>query len=246
MDSVDGAEAQPRQLANMNSFSVLDDNLDPETEMATWFCSGMSRAEVTHIAMSILDNGEAGEFIVRDKSGEPNCYGLSVKSPNPLRKEFLSFIIEKSPDDTRPGYVIRGAEALVFRSIFEMVNYFMEDRRDELGVQLVQPGDHMSTFESIAGYEATRRMSETVGSSSEPTGAAAALLVAGVHESFSSVQVSPDELQDEPTNVGTEGAASNATETSTGNKDVTADGASIDADEEPEVYGFGDDSDGFD
>lgn len=30
----------------MDTFSVLDDHLDPETEMAAWFCSGMSRSEV--------------------------------------------------------------------------------------------------------------------------------------------------------------------------------------------------------
>jgi hypothetical protein len=40
-------EAQPeRRLVNMDTYSVLDDHLDPETEMAAWFCSGMSRSEV--------------------------------------------------------------------------------------------------------------------------------------------------------------------------------------------------------
>lgn len=31
------------------------------------------------MALSILENGEPGEFIVRDKKGEPNCYAMSVK-----------------------------------------------------------------------------------------------------------------------------------------------------------------------
>jgi hypothetical protein len=31
------------------------------------------------MAMSILEKGEAGEFIIRDKKGEPNCYGISIK-----------------------------------------------------------------------------------------------------------------------------------------------------------------------
>lgn len=31
------------------------------------------------MALSILEHGGAGEFLVRDKKGEPNCYALSVK-----------------------------------------------------------------------------------------------------------------------------------------------------------------------
>lgn len=38
-----------------------------------------SLRQVTHMAMSILEKGEAGEFIIRDKKGEPNCYGISIK-----------------------------------------------------------------------------------------------------------------------------------------------------------------------
>jgi hypothetical protein len=63
----------------------------------------------------------------------------------------LSYILEKSPDERRPGYVVRGAEALVFDSISKLVQHFMGAKRDELGVRLVEPGDYLSSFESMFG-----------------------------------------------------------------------------------------------
>eukprot|EP00041_Stephanoeca_diplocostata_P030588 m.930908 g.930908 ORF g.930908 m.930908 type:complete len:324 (+) comp23783_c0_seq13:235-1206(+) len=140
------------QVVNKDSFSVLDDDLDPDTEMAGWFLSGMSRSEVTYMAECIMDHGKPGEFIVRDKRGEPNVYALSVKGPNELRNEFLTYAIEKNPDpDGEAGYVLRGAEHSVFKTVSRLVAYYTEEKREELGVKLVHPGNYMSSYQS-SGY----------------------------------------------------------------------------------------------
>lgn len=93
---------------------------------------------------------------------------LATQSPNILRKEFLSFIIEKSPDDSRPGYVVRGAEAHVFESISKLVGYFMEENREALGVRLVEPGDYLGSFESMFGtHKRVSAISEEAGPAEE-------------------------------------------------------------------------------
>lgn len=91
-------------------------------------------------------------FCRRDKRGEPNVYALSVKGPNELRNEFLTYAIEKNPDpDGEAGYVLRGAEHSVFKTVSRLVAYYAEEKREELGVKLVHPGNYMSTYQS-SGY----------------------------------------------------------------------------------------------
>jgi hypothetical protein len=44
----------------------------------------------------ILEHGKVGEFIVRDKSDEPDCYALSVKAN--LEGDMFTYILERSSD----------------------------------------------------------------------------------------------------------------------------------------------------
>lgn len=60
-------------------FDGQDDTVDTTTEMARWFVSGMTRTEVRTMAAGILQHGKMGEFLIRDKAGDVNCYALSAK-----------------------------------------------------------------------------------------------------------------------------------------------------------------------
>lgn len=144
--------ADPGQYANMRSFSVMDDALDPVTEMAAWFASGMAREEVKRRAAALLEMGARGEFMVRDKTGAPHCYALTVKD---TATDFMTFLIEKSPDSGKPGYMIRGCSA-VCTTVAKLIKFYRDEERPELGVQLKNPGPYLMSYVATV-YDQTKQ-----------------------------------------------------------------------------------------
>ena len=120
-----------------SQFSVAADRLDPDTELADWFVVGLPRAEVKMMALTIVREGQVGDFLVRDVQSEPNAYGLSVKGPEGT---MLSFLIVKNPSPKNPGYVIKGTSK-AFPTVSSLVQYYAAKPREALGVQLRLPDD---------------------------------------------------------------------------------------------------------
>lgn len=138
----DGGGGWAGSFANPKSYSVMDDHLDSTTEMAAWFCSGMAREEVKLRAAAILEKGLPGEFMVRDKQGAPHCYALTVKDH---KDGFATFLIEKSPDAKKPGYMVRGCGAIC-QTIAKLIKYYRDELRPELGVQLKNAGPYIKDY----------------------------------------------------------------------------------------------------
>ena len=97
--------------------------------MASWFVSGMPRAEVREMAQDMLQHGRPGNFLVRDVKSERNCYGLVVLS---RERKLVNFHIEKG----KRGYTIRGTEQ-TFPSLALLIQHYSTKKRPQLGIRLI-------------------------------------------------------------------------------------------------------------
>jgi hypothetical protein len=105
----------------------------------------MTRTEVRAMTEGILDHGKPGEFLMRDKSDEPDCYALSVKAD--ADGNLNTYLVEYNQDPKEPGYKIRGSN-MVFKSIARLVAHYIKELREDVGMKLRVPGDYMSVYTS--------------------------------------------------------------------------------------------------
>ncbi|EDQ88358.1 uncharacterized protein MONBRDRAFT_26443 [Monosiga brevicollis MX1] len=130
--------ASHRRISSLNSSivrSMSAEPIDPETEMASWFVSGMPRTEVRQMAMDMLKKGRPGNFLIRDVKSEPNCYGMSVRT---TQNKLVNYLIEKRAQP--PGFCIRGTKR-TFPTVAKLVEFYAQEKRQALGLKLV-PTDH--------------------------------------------------------------------------------------------------------
>eukprot|EP00729_Bicosta_minor_P031768 gene31768-13396_t len=48
--------------------------LDGDSEMASWFASGVGREELERRVTELETDGSPGDFVIGDVTGEPQCY----------------------------------------------------------------------------------------------------------------------------------------------------------------------------
>lgn len=119
-----------------------DGRVPPPGEPVTqeWFCAGLDRRYLKLLAQYILAKSSPGTFFIREKKDHPGSFALSAKESS---SSMLTFMVSKSNNPnmhwtkrSQTGWTIRGSKE-VFDSISDMVEYFCEDCRPELGIQLV-------------------------------------------------------------------------------------------------------------
>eukprot|EP00039_Didymoeca_costata_P023744 m.8078 g.8078 ORF g.8078 m.8078 type:complete len:420 (+) comp3837_c0_seq2:476-1735(+) len=142
----------PYRNMKFDSVRVHDDTIDPQTEMALWFVVGLTRTQVRGMAEAMLMQGKTGEFLIRDRSTEPNCYGLSIKNS---KGDLDTYVIEKSPDPKRRGYLVRGSND-VFDTVYRLVKHYSSAKREDLGIKLRHPGNYLADYAS-SGYSLTQK-----------------------------------------------------------------------------------------
>lgn len=127
--------------------------MPPQSQAAPsmWFHQGLERAKIKQFAQQLLSSGETGHFFVRDGvKSEVGAFAMSAKFPDGTVKNFLI-------RPTKDGWYRIRSHDLAFPSIPELVLYYVEQLRPELGVQLRFPSVHAQPG---AGHSAQDRKLE--------------------------------------------------------------------------------------
>eukprot|EP00041_Stephanoeca_diplocostata_P034406 m.1172235 g.1172235 ORF g.1172235 m.1172235 type:complete len:737 (+) comp24516_c1_seq6:268-2478(+) len=107
--------------------------VDTQTELASWFMSGIPPSELKLFVQELLQNGRRGEFIVRDITHRPDALGLLVKDLRPTEHRTFNIVQDKK----KTCFHIEGAPEK-FETIFMLIKFYAHRPRKSLGgIQLL-------------------------------------------------------------------------------------------------------------
>ena len=114
------------------AFAPGNFEVDSETEMATWFCAGMQRAEIRQQAEAVMQ-GPTGSFLVRDTQSHPGSFGLTVKVADKQLKNFLLTRVSHPQGINGMGYQL-GTKA--YATLSDFVQQAAAAPHPDVGVRL--------------------------------------------------------------------------------------------------------------
>eukprot|EP00041_Stephanoeca_diplocostata_P027993 m.781511 g.781511 ORF g.781511 m.781511 type:complete len:1077 (+) comp23286_c0_seq4:353-3583(+) len=136
-----------------------------------WYTGGLPKKTIKSMVDALQQIGNHGDFIVRVLEKHPDGFGLSIKS---IKSENLgNFLILLSPLPHNPdvkGYKLKKAtNDKVFPTLSELIIYYSQDTRKDLGIKLRLPedGDERNASPqdqeetSFSGASSTPRIAET-------------------------------------------------------------------------------------
>jgi len=97
-------------------------------QATAWDCRGLHRTRVMHYVTSILQNGDVGDFIVRDRLAEPNTFALTIKVAD---NKYGTYAIIPCRENGK--WRLRGDSKNTFKSVEELVKFFSARPRYEIG-----------------------------------------------------------------------------------------------------------------
>eukprot|EP00040_Diaphanoeca_grandis_P016135 m.83127 g.83127 ORF g.83127 m.83127 type:complete len:322 (-) comp25598_c1_seq1:30-995(-) len=104
-------------------------------QFAAWDCRGLTRLQVKSYVKTLLNEGVAGEFVIRDKDTESG-YALTAKLPEESKEKFATFLI----GEEKARVFIKGTpESERFDAMADLVEFYSSTNRPSLGLQLHVP-----------------------------------------------------------------------------------------------------------
>ena len=137
--------------------------IDTLTAKSPWFIVGADRDQLKAIMGQLLNDGVEGDFLIRDVTSEPGCFGISVKMPGGRMPNYL---IERKPLPGRgkrsAGFQLRGTAANeVFASLAMLVYYYTCSMIGVMGQPLKLTPEQKSELEAFLSAEYTAEFAAT-------------------------------------------------------------------------------------
>ena len=115
-------EGVPRLTKRAAAAALHNHQVDPVSELSSWFQAGAAREEVKVLAKALASNAGVGSFLVREKSSNQNQFALMVKEK---RLTLLTFLLKRVSSNGRVGYRIEGApRSELFGTLTAFVSYY--------------------------------------------------------------------------------------------------------------------------
>jgi len=146
-------------MRSMRVASIVEDDVDPETEMATWFAGGSTRDEIVGMTSDLETKGGLGNFFVHDGEGTtPNePYGMCVKTSEDtimhfaLRRKLEEYVL-----------VLQGADQDAstqdgFETIAALVEFYSKSVQPPIPMKLNSEAEFQGVFAGALGRRKTSR-----------------------------------------------------------------------------------------
>jgi len=148
-------------MRSMRVASIVEDDVDPETEMATWFAGGSTRDEITGMITDLETKGAIGNFFVHDGEGttanEP--YGMCVKTADDT---IMNFALRRKLDTY--VLVLQGADQDAvnstqdsFETIAALVEFHSKSVQPPIPMKLNSEAEFQGVFAGALGRRKTSR-----------------------------------------------------------------------------------------
>eukprot|EP00729_Bicosta_minor_P000209 gene209-28285_t len=169
-----GMSEAPKLVAVSTKHAPTDDSVEMfRDSSALWMVVGLERPRIKAMVSEMLQHGEVGEFLVRSFTGAgENEFKIAIMVS---KGKSVTYLIEPSTDGEVPGFVVRGATA-VLPSLPALVAFYAEEARVALGeLQLIVPrhveyapwkahaeGEYVRAIQAVVNYFGPNRRASSI------------------------------------------------------------------------------------